>query len=514
MRRYYFMAFLALMVILALAVAGQVVGRPQVLIADFEGKDYGDWKVTGTAFGSGPAQGALPGQMEVSGYLGHGLVNSFYQGDDSVGTLTSPKFKIQRKFINFLLGGGKNPDKLCVNLWVAGKVVRTATGPNDKPGGTERLDWHSWDVAEFEGYIAKIEIVDQAKGSWGHINVDQITMNDEKMAEEIRTDVLYDETYRPQFHFTAQKNWLNDPNGLVYYKGEYHLFFQHNPESTSWGNMTWGHAVSKDMVHWQQLPHAIERDKLGTIFSGSAVVDWNNTSGFGQSGKDAEKPLVALYTAAGDTSPESKGQPFTQCLAYSIDQGRTWTKYAGNPVVKHIIGGNRDPKVIWYAPTKHWVMALYLDGIDYALLTSPDLKSWTQVQKMSLPGCGECPDFFELGVKGDGKTRKWVFTAANGQYLVGVFDGEKFTPEQPLQQVDFGANYYAVQSYSDIPPADGRRIQIAWMTGGSYPQMPFNQQMSFPCELTLRKTEDGLRMYRWPVKEISNLYEKEQRWRI
>lgn len=320
---------------------------------------------------------------------------------------------------------------------------------------------------------------------------------------------LYLEKYRPQFHFTAQKNWLNDPNGLVYYQGEYHLFFQHNPAGIEWGNMTWGHAISKDLVHWQQVEHALLPDKLGTMFSGSAVVDWNNTAGFQ---KGTEKTLVAIYTAAGGTSEESKGQPFTQCIAYSNDRGRTWTKYEQNPVLKHIVGGNRDPKVIWHEPSQKWIMALYLDGNEFAFFSSPNLKQWTLLHKMNVPGCDECPDFFPMAVDGKADNIRWVWTAANGRYLVGSFDGTKFTPDGGVQQVDFGKNFYAVQSYSDIPESDGRRIQIAWMRGGKYPGMPFNQQMGFPCELKLQTFPEGIRMTRWPVKEIETLRGQEHTW--
>ena len=499
-----------LLLALGASIAIRAADRKDIVIADFEGRDYGDWKVTGTAFGPGPAQGTLPGQMEVSGYQGHGLVSSFYGGDDSLGTLTSPEFTIQRPWLNFLLGGGMKPGMACINLLVDGQVVRTATGPNDRAGGTERLEWQTWNVKDLQGKRARIEIVDRATGGWGHINVDQITLSDGKQAEEIKADELYNESYRPQFHFSSRSNWLNDPNGLVFYRGEYHLFFQHNPIGINWGNMTWGHAISRDLVHWTQRSNALEPDKLGTMFSGSAVVDWNNTAGF-QAGK--EQTLVALYTAAGGTSPESQGQPFTQCLAYSTDKGRTWTKYAQNPVLKHVAGENRDPKLVWHEPTRRWIMALYLEKEDFALYASPDLKTWSQLQTLTLPGCSECPDFFEIGVEGKPNERKWVFTAANGRYLVGNFDGKRFTPETPLRQVDYGANYYAVQTYSDIPDTDGRRIQIAWMTGGSYPHMPFNQQMSFPCALTLHDTPDGIRMFRWPVKEIANLYASEQRWK-
>jgi fructan beta-fructosidase len=199
----------------------------------------------------------------------------------------------------------------------------------------------------------------------------------------------YGERLRPQFHFTSRTNWLNDPNGLVFYKGEYHLFFQHNPSGINWGNMTWGHAVSTDLLHWRQLDDALKPDRLGTIFSGSAVVDWDNTAGF-QSGN--EKTLVAIFTSA--------GKPFTQSMAYSTDRGRSWRKYDKNPVLNHVAGENRDPKVIWHVPTKRWIMALYLDGEKYALFSSPDLKRWEKLCDLPEFGASECPDFFELQITG------------------------------------------------------------------------------------------------------------------
>jgi len=329
------------------------------------------------------------------------------------------------------------------------------------------------------------------------------------LAADPPAPALYHEKLRPQFHFTPARNWTNDPNGLVFYRGEYHLFFQHNPTGVNWGNMTWGHAVSTDLVHWKQLPDAIKPDKLGTIFSGSAVVDSDNTAGFQ---KGDEKTIVAVYTAAGGTSDQSKGQPFTQCIAYSTDRGRTFTKFDGNPVLKHIVGGNRDPKVVWHAPTRRWIMALYLDGNEFAFFSSPDLKSWIELQRMKVPGCGECPDFFPVNVDGKADQQKWVWTAANGQYLIGAFNGKKFTRELGPLRVDFGANFYAVQTYSDIPASDGRRIQLAWMNGGKYPGMPFNQQMSFPCELKLRQFDEGLRLCRYPVREIEEIRGAQHKW--
>lgn len=313
------------------------------------------------------------------------------------------------------------------------------------------------------------------------------------------SDNLYAEKHRPQFHFSAGTGWLNDPNGLVYYKGRYHLFFQHNPSGNDWGNMTWGHAVSPDLVHWKQVDNAILPDNLGTIFSGSAVVDADNTSWF-KTGD--EKPLIAFYTSAGGTSEESKDAPFTQSIAYSTDGGDTWTKYSGNPVIPHIKGANRDPKVIRYGDK--WIMILYLDGHTFALLESKNTKDWTQIQEFEFPGRDECPDFFPLAIKG--KT-KWILMAANGDYYIGTFDGKRFSPESGPHTGDFGSNYYAVQTWSDAP--DGRRIQIAWMRGGQYPKMPFNQQMNFPTELRLESFPEGMRICRLPVKEIESLREKE-----
>jgi fructan beta-fructosidase len=553
-----------------------------ILIADFEGTDYGSWKTTGEAFGPGPAHGTLPGQMRVDGYEGKGLVNSFYKGDGSTGTLTSPPFRIERRFIGFLIGGGRDTERSCMNLLIDGRAVRNAAGPNDRPGGSEALEPGSWDVSEFAGRTAEVQIVDKATGGWGHISVDHIVQTDRKppglLANATREITLekrylnlpikngrparkmrvlvegeparefdieladaepdwwafmdiapfkgrkavltvdklpeasaglndvdqsdeikdsgspYHEKLRPQFHFSARRGWLNDPNGLVFYRGQYHLFFQHNPYGWAWGNMHWGHAVSPDLIHWKELPAALYPDEHGTMFSGSAVVDWNNTAGF-QTG--TEKVIVCIFTAAGD--------PFTQGIAYSNDRGRTWTKYANNPVLPHIIGGNRDPKVIWYAPGKKWIMALYLDGSDYALFSSQDLKKWERMSGISIPGTSECPEFFEIPVNGDRRNTRWVFYGGNGRYLVGGFDGRTFTPESGPITLEDGDCWYASQTFTDIPAQDGRRILIPWGRM-DMPGMPFNQMMGVPVELTLRTTDEGLRLLANPVKEHASLW--------
>ena len=577
-----------------------------IVIADFEGTDYGSWKTTGDAFGTGPAQGTLTGQMAVTGFAGHGLVNSFHHGDAGVGTLTSPAFKIERNYIRFLIGGGKNPETTALRLLVDGKVVRTATGPNDQAGGSEQLGPDGWLVSDLLGKMAVVQIVDQATGGWGHINVDDIVQSDQRpkglLSPGKRTlritqrflnlpikdggahrkvtisrvpepgnqlnlpqsstgtgisdflpvvndveladgtpdwwapiDVsryqgqllvvevdklpegstalssiesgdkpkgqenLYREALRNQFHFSPQRGWNNDPNGMVFYRGEYHLFFQHNPYGWNWGNMHWGHAVSRDLVRWTELGDVLYPDKFGPMFSGSAVVDWANTSGFGKPGNPAQ---VLIYTAAGD--------PTVQCLAYSTD-GRHYFKYDKNPVVPQFTGGNRDPKVLWHEPSKKWVMTLFVETNHVNtihFLSSPNLKDWTLMS--TVDGFFECPDFFELPIDGNSANKKWVLTAASSEYRVGTFDGTRFTPETAKLKGHLGRGFYAAQTFSDIPAKDGRRIQIGWFqteTKG----MPFNQGMTVPLELKLTATADGPRLTWTPVRELEKLRGKSQK---
>ncbi|MCC6142957.1 MAG: DUF4980 domain-containing protein, partial [Candidatus Hydrogenedentes bacterium] len=474
------MQFLCIGLILA---AHWAAGADDIVIADFEGKTYGEWTASGTAFGEGPARGTLPGQMDVSGYEGRRLVNSFNGGDGATGTLTSPRFTIRRRYICFLIGGGGHAGETCLNLMQGERIVRTATGPNRAPGGSEQLSWQSWEVSDLQGQEVTLQVVDSRTDGWGHINVDQIIQSDEIVsssrsreivadkrylnlpvqngtpkcwirlldgerilrefdielaqaadevdfwvtldltewhgktlvltADQIHKDTagfdlitqadhliggenLYREKYRPQFHFSPMRGWNNDPNGMVYYDGEYHLFFQHNPYGWNWGNMTWGHAVSTDLIHWSELGDAIHPDEHGTIFSGSAVVDWKNTTGF-QTGD--QPPLICIYTYAGGLNPWSKDVQFTQGIAYSNDRGRTWTKYEGNPVQAHIRGGNRDPKVIWHTPTNQWVIVLYVEENEMSFFTSKDLKSWTR--QSTLKSFHECPELFQLSIDDD-----------------------------------------------------------------------------------------------------------------
>ncbi len=327
--------------------------------------------------------------------------------------------------------------------------------------------------------------------------------------------LVYKEEFRPQFHFSPRRGWTNDPNGLVFYKGTYHMFFQHNPFGTSWGNMTWGHAVSRDLIHWTEKPDAFLPDKNGVVFSGSAVVDRNNSSGLQKFPKKdkyekiANPPLVAFYTSTG--ADRGKG-PSAQSMVYSVDEGNTWIKYPLNPVIPHIVGGNRDPKVFWYEQKSNttgnkgkWIMALYMEKEDYALFSSENLISWEKTCDIKNMGCSECPDMFELPVNGDKNNTRWVFWGANGIYLIGSFDGKTFQKEGGPFRAKYGGNDYAAQSYSDIPSSDGRRIMFSWMSGGKYPGMPFNQQFTVPRVVTLRKTDLGIRLFIEPAKELETL---------
>ena len=304
---------------------------------------------------------------------------------------------------------------------------------------------------------------------------------------------LYRELHRPQFHFTARENWINDPNGLVYQDGTWHLFFQHNTEATVWGRMWWGHAVSTDLLHWQQVDHALYPDETGSMFSGSAVIDHANTAGFGAGA------MLIFYTAAGmHVDPVV---PFTQCLAVSTDNGATFTKYEGNPLVAWIEADNRDPKVSWHENSSQWVMALYLKGERYCLLTSTDALKWRKIQDLELEGDHECPDFFPI--PDESGEERWVFSGACGNYVIGIFDGHHFEPQTAVKHLEQGTNGYAAQTWSDAP--DNRRIQISWMASGIYPEMPFNQQLSIPVELKLRGSGEEMRLTRWPVGEIESL---------
>lgn len=320
----------------------------------------------------------------------------------------------------------------------------------------------------------------------------------------------YTEAYRPQFHFTTPTNWINDPNGLVYANGEYHLFFQYNPFGDQWGHMSWGHAISTDLVQWQHRPVAIpELETSKTmIFSGSAVVDENNTS---QLGTVAHPPLVAIYTAHRDGNQ-------SQALAYSVDKGRTWSQYDKNPVLDIGNPNFRDPKVFWHGETNQWVMIVSLsEEKRVSFYSSPDLKTWTHQSYFGnagdLDGIWECPDLFELPVPGSDEN-KWVLLASVGktmQYFIGSFDGKTFTNDNKPDVVlrpDYGPDFFAAITYNNAP-ADAGRICIGWMSNhfyaGQLPTKPWRGAMAVPRVLTLENTKNGLRLAHAPVSALKKL---------
>jgi len=355
--------------------------------------------------------------------------------------------------------------------------------------------------AKFEGYIDHIVL-------WSRYLTETEIQKFSGVKELIDgKPAFYSEKYRPQFHFSAKKNWLNDPNGLVYYDGVYHLFFQYLPPHRPGAYKDWGHAVSTDLVHWKQTTDHISPHKVwGGCWSGSAVVDFNNSAGF-QSGE--KKPVIAFITCSGDNDI---GPRATQCIAYSTDGGKTFKYYDQNPVIHNISNYNRDPKVVWDEQSQQWIMSLYMDvGNDFGLFVSKDLKEWKFLEKISLEGVTECPGFEPLPVDGDTSRIKWVFWGANGNYVIGTFNGAHFTPETKMQRGDYGSNFYAAQTWSNAP--GGRCLHIAWMPSQRYPGMPFEQQMNFPTELTLRTTKTGIKVFRMPVREIAGLYDKAWQWK-
>jgi fructan beta-fructosidase len=581
--------------------------RADVLVADFEGETYGDWKVEGEAFGKGPARGTLPGQMHVEGFEGEGLVNSFSGGDGATGKLTSPAIKIDRRYVHFLIGGGGWSDQTCMNLVVDGKVVRTAVGPNVSAGGSERLELAGWEVAEYAGKDGVIQIIDQHQGGWGHINLDHIVLSDkpaplmpvtvtlektltvtgshlivpvsnrgkamllgiydgDRLVQNFNVELPHDgdiswlaayplesfglkgkpikiavadgkrapqsfvkafdqikvgsesdarsaddysHPYRNQFHASTRRGWNNDPNGMVFHDGKYHLYYQYNPFGIQWGNMHWGHFESTDLVHWKERPIALfQKTVQDMAFSGGGFVDFNNSAGLGKN------TMFVAFTSTG------RGE----CLAYTKDGGLTFTELEENPVVKH---AGRDPKIIWYEPDQKWVMVIYdetdceetkavppadnnnLSNRNFAFYESKDLRRWARTGAFTDPdreAVFECPEMFELPIEGRSGETRWIVLGAQNRYFVGNFDGKTFHKESGPHGTSHGA-FYAAQTFSDVP--DGRRIQIGWVRTdtnlGKFPDQIVNMALTLPHETTLRETESGLRVFFWPTKEVENL---------
>jgi fructan beta-fructosidase len=332
-------------------------------------------------------------------------------------------------------------------------------------------------------------------------------------------DSVYNEPYRPQIHFSPKEKWMNDPNGMVYYNGLYHLFFQFYPNGITWGPMHWGHATSNDLVHWQQQQIALFPDSLGYIFSGSAVVDKHNTTGLGKNG---QVPLVAIFTHHDPIGEKAGTNTFQyQSLAYSLDEGKSWEKYSGNPVLKNPgIRDFRDPSVQWYAPQKKWVMTLATkDRVTF--YSSPNLKEWRKESEFGSNigahlGVWECPNLFKLKLK---EKTYWVLMVSvnpggpNGgsatQYFIGDFNGTEFktsVPNPVTKWADYGPDDYAGVTWSNT---GNRKIFLGWMTNWTYAQQvpteKWRSAMTVPRELKLMEVNNDVFLRSTPVKELKDL---------
>ena len=355
----------------------------------------------------------------------------------------------------------------------------------------ERVDYYvPYDLSAYEGSNVTVQVLGLPAGArcWKEL----------KLSDTFDT-ADREKKFRPVYHHTPLYGWMNDPNGMFYKDGTYHLYFQHNPYGSTWGNMTWGHSTSTDLVHWHGEDIAIEPDAYGSIFSGSVVVDHYNTAGFG------EGAIVAFYTSA-KSSPWGDSQ--SQSMAYSTDGGKTFTKYGGNPVLTSDKRDFRDPKVFWYAPGKHWVMILAA-GQEMEIYSSRDLKAWKKESSFGAKqgahgGVWECPDLIELPVEGTDETR-WVlicninpggpFGGNAAQYFVGTFDGKKFVNESPTETkwMDWGKDHYATVTFNNAP--DGRVIAIGWMSNWQYqtvlPTMQYRGANTIARDLSLYRNADG-----------------------
>ena len=338
-------------------------------------------------------------------------------------------------------------------------------------------------------------------------------------------DITNREIFRPVYHHTPAYGWMNDANGLVFKDGEYHLYFQYNPYGSVWGNMHWGHSVSRDLVHWQHLPVAIERDTMGHIFSGSCVVDARNDAGTGTNN------IIAFYTSHRNMQPGHQRQ--VQCMAYSSDNGRTFTKYEGNPIITPFDGleNFRDPKVFWYAPQEKWVMIVSADK-NMRFYESRNLKDWTYMSEWGegygpQPNQFECPDFIQLPVDGDKQRMKWVmivninpgfvYGGSGTMYFVGDFDGHRFTCDTKpdcVKWLDWGKDHYATVCFSNT---GDRTIAVPWMSNWQYANLTpskgqYRSANALPRELNLYTAADGqLLLSAAPVKELSSLRGKEEK---
>ena len=535
--------------------------------------------------------------MEVSGFLGKGFVSSFHGGDASTGTLSSPPLEIKRPYLSFLIGGGMHAGQTCMELLVDGKPVRSSSGPNDRPGGSERLDWASWDVIEFLGKTAILRITDSHTGGWGHINVDQIIQSDTKRGVQTITrdikvnhrflhlpvrrdapprpvkfmlggdnlsvfeirlpelgqdpdfwvfielpdteertfsfeatlpigsksldlikqsndppgaDTMYREKDRPQFHFTSRRGWLNDPNGLVWYQGKYHLFYQHNPYGWEWGNMHWGHADSPDLLHWIERNPAIsprQVRRLGVLRQRGRRSRQSlgiRSAEFSRVRRQNRWPVVAAFTSTG------RGE----CIA--IPSGRRAAE------ILWILWFLRQPRREAPGPRPEATLAQSVESLGHGGLRRIRRQAMDRVlliarfEKMASLKAGSRAS---LNAPTSSNCRSWASPAnragSSMRPTAATCSGSSTArSSRPTQNRSSGSGTAtSTQPRRSAIRPDGRRIQIGWGNGIAFPGMPFNQQMSIPCELTLHSTDDGIRMFARPVAEIDSLHGKKHAWR-
>jgi fructan beta-fructosidase len=356
-------------------------------------------------------------------------------------------------------------------------------------------DWWAFvNLAPFQGQTATLSVNNLSPGSTGLSSVVQSN-------GIVGATNLYSESLRPQLHYSGRRGIINDVNGLVYYQGQYNLYYQHNPYGISFSysvdgaQRNWGHAVSTDMVHWQELPDAIYPHSYGDyVWSGSAVIDSSNTGGFKTGTNDV---IVASYYSL------LRGQS----IAYSNDGGQTFTDYIGNPVV-NVTG--RDPHMFWYEPSNYWVMVVYdsnLGGVDF--FSTPDFHQWTY--RSGIAGFFECPDMFELPVDGNTNNMLWELNDGSSGYMLGQFNGAVFTPTTAKLPGNSGSGFYASQTFTVMPRGDTRRVRIGWAQI-AMPGMPFNQMHFFPTVLTLQSLSSGVRLCSEPIAEITNAVENTYSW--
>lgn len=508
-----------------------------ILIADFEGKDYGEWNVGGTAFGTAPASGTLPKQRKVSGFMGNGLVNSYLQQDSATGFLTSPPFRVEQDYINFLIGGGGFAGKTCMNLLVGDEVVRTAVGQNVSEGGSEALVWKNWNVEDLKGKKAVLQIVDQRTEGWGHINVDHILQSDtpreseleppgfppsivpqypfaETLAEqeaqladnpllqrfdESRALRLKDRHY-PRYHFCSPEGRLNDPNGLCFWQGNWHLFYQgYPPEDT---RQHWGHAVSSDLIHWRDLPYAIYPGPEDRCFSGAAFVEDNRVIaiyhgvGVGTMAAVSADPLLLNWEKLTGAAVIPEQQPGQAPLPYAVFDPCVWKK---GDYYYALTGGQR-PR----GPEGKLCRAEFLHR-------SANLTDWEYLHPFlenDLYGAvgddGACPYFWPIGNK---HILLHFSHKTGGKYLIGDYDmdRDKFVVTHGGDFNHGPRDPSAIHAPSAAPDGQGGVITIFNMNEGLSHATKWNRIMTLPMRLTLAEDDelDPLRME--PVGDYESL---------